>query len=120
MIKKNKKNSQQQQNEKLILDVATREMKLIEECKDTVSAAINECKLHQENRFDFSIDAWEAIQKSSAIIKKVIEYGRDAIINGIIIEKQKLEIRKRIKNIKSKKLLSKENNLKGERRAFQS
>ena len=53
-------------------------------------------------------------------MKKVIEYGRDAIMKGIIIEKQKLAIRKRTKNIKSKKSLSKENNLKGVKRAFQS
>tara|TARA_B100001287_G_C22640032_1_gene509623 strand:+ start:1259 stop:1384 length:126 start_codon:yes stop_codon:yes gene_type:complete len=41
-------------------------------------------------------------------------------MKGIIIEKQKLKIKKRTKNIKSKKLLSNENNLKGVKRAYQS
>ena len=61
-----------------------------------------------------------SIEVSSAIIKKVIANGNEAIIQGNIKEKQKLITQNKINIIGSIKPNSKDNNLKGVKSASQS
>ena len=61
-----------------------------------------------------------SIDESSAIIKKVIANGNEAIIHGNTIEKQKLITQNKIKRVGSIKPNSKDNNLNGVKSAAQS